>query len=158
MSRLPVITGEFRLTDDPELRFTPGGKAVANMTIVTNESKKTDTGWEDGDRTPFIRIAVWDTMAEECAEHLRKGDKVLVTGALYARQYDKNDGTKGESIELKWVTVAPIPGGRPKAKREQAGGQQYADDPWTTAAPGQPVKPNVPDDPWGTGNSSEPPF
>lgn len=169
MARLPVITGEFRTTDDPELRFTPSGKAVANLTVVASESKKNEqTGeWEDGDRSPFIRVAVWGPAAEAVAETITKGERVLVSGALYARDYERNDGTKGQSIELKWATVAAIPGGKSKAQREaQANGgngyaygqqqqRQQAQDPWATPAGGQGQ------DPWatnGTPRSDEPPF
>ena len=147
MARLPILTGEFRTVKDPELRFTPAGKAVANVTVIASESKKNEqTGeWEDGDKTPFIGVSVWGPAAEAVAEHITKGERVLVTGALFVREYDKSDGTKGSSIELKWATVAAIPGGKPKAQREgvafgQPAAGPAAADPWATA----PASPDSP--------------
>lgn len=143
MAGLPTIVGEFRTTADPELRFTPAGKAVANVTVIASERiKDQQTGeWSDGDKSPFIKVAVWGQAAEALAEHVVKGERVLVTGQLYQREYDKSDGTKGLSIEIKFATVAPVPGGRPGASRssgQQAPQQGYpapASDPWATPAP-----------------------
>lgn len=158
--RLPTITGEFRTTDDPELRFTPSGKAVANLTVVSSESRKNEqTGeWEDGDRSPFIRVAVWGPAAEAVAETITKGERVLVSGALYAREYERNDGSKGQSIELKWATVAAIPGGKSKAERGNGVAygqpqQRQQADPWATPQSGG-------QDPWAqpAGQSDRPPF
>lgn len=155
--RLPTITGEFRLADDPELRFTPNGKAVTNVTLVASESKRNadDTGWEDGDRTPFIRAAIWNskngTEAEDVAEHFVRGERVLVTGQLYSRQFERNDGSKGESVELKWATIAAIPNGKPRG----SGGGNSGGGGYNT----RPAQRQQQDDPWATPNSSdEPPF
>lgn len=159
--RLPTLTGEFRTTKDPELRFTPAGKAVCSVSIITTESKKNPhtQEWEDGDSTPFINISVWDRAAEAMAEEITKGQRVLVTGQLYVREYDKSDGTKGQSLELKYATVAAVPGGKSKAERSTAGNgyahgqqqqrrpQQQSPDPWAN-------------DPWAApgGSSDQPPF
>jgi single-strand DNA-binding protein len=126
--RLPTISGEFRATADPELRFTPSGKAVCSLTVVASESKKTDTGWEDGDRSPFLRVTLWDGAAEAAAEAITKGQRVLVTGALFEREYDKSDGTKGRSVEVKFATVAVVPG-----RRAERSHTPPASDPWATS-------------------------
>jgi len=156
--RLPNLTGEFRVGSDPELRFTPSGKAVCSVSLMATESRKTDTGWEDGDSTPWISASVWDQQAEAVAERVRKGMKVLVNGLLFARTYTRSDGTEGTSIELKWATVAPIPGGEPKGQRVQPGAAY--DDPWQTPRPGQSARQNVPADPWSAPavQSDDPPF
>lgn len=159
--RLPTITGEFRLGQDPELRFTSTGKAVCTLSMIATESKKNDRGeWEDGDSTPWLRVTLWDQAAEEAAETFRSGDRVLATGVLYARKYERRDGGEGQSIEVKYATVAPIPGGRPRAQRTT---QQYADDPWVTPQAGGTPRQNVPPgDPWGIPGgrpvTEEPPF
>lgn len=141
MSRLPNLAGEFRLAADPELRFTQAGKAVCELRIVTSERRKNPhtNEWEDGDRTPFISVSLWEREAEAAAETFRKGQRVLVTGQLYARQYERSDGGKGEAIELKWATVAPVPDTAP---RGQGGAGQ---------APAQA-------DPWAAPSSDAPPF
>lgn len=154
MSRLPTITGEFVVGSDPELRFTPGGQAVCNVSVKATESKKTDTGWEDGDSTPWINVTLWKEAAELAAEHITTGTRVLVTGVLYARTYEKRDGTQGQAIEVKYATVAPVLRA-PKAAQRSAG---YADDPWTTPRTDGTTQHHVPDDPWATSPPTEPPF
>lgn len=127
---LPTITLEGRAVNDPELRFTPSGQAVANFRVAASESKKTDTGWEDGDKL-FVNVAVWKEPAEAVAEHVRKGDKVIVTGRLYQREYETSGGEKRTSLEVKFATVAKVVD-PPKANRSQP--QQapaaVANDPW----------------------------
>lgn len=156
MSRLPTLTGEFVVGGDPELRFTPTGKAVASISLIATESKKTDSGWEDGESTPWITASLWDQQAELAAEHIRKGMRVLASGLLYVRKYEKRDGGEGQSMELKWATVAPIPTA-PKSAR--SGG--YADDPWTTPNTDGTTTQRIPNsDPWATASvqTDEPPF
>src|SRR5690349_22207728 len=98
--RLPNISGEFRAGDDPELRFTGSGKAVASLSVIATESRKNQqtNEWEDGDSTPWLSVSLWDRAAEALAESgIGKGDRVLVTGQLFVREYDRKDGTKGQS-------------------------------------------------------------
>ena len=163
MSRLPNLSGEFRIATDPELRFTPNGAAVCQLSIITSESRKNEqTGeWEDGDKSPFISVSLWKQAAEAAAAELEKGQRVLVSGQLFERKYQRNDGSEGSSLELKWATVAAVPGGKSKASRERAG-QGYAHgqrpqgngqpDPWATPHQQQA-------DPWATpGQPAEPPY
>lgn len=105
---IPSITLEGRAVADPELKFTAGGKAVASLRVAASESRKNaDGSWEDGDRL-FVGVSVWEQAGEVVAEHVRKGDRVVVTGKLFEREYEKKDGTKGRSLEVKYATVAKI--------------------------------------------------
>lgn len=151
MAGLPTITGEFRTTADPELRFTASGKAVASVTIIASERRKNPQNdqWEDGDKSPFINVSVWDKAAEALVEEVTKGQRVLVTGQLFQREYEKRDGSKGYSTELKYAVVAPVPGGKPGAMRSG---------PAAAAAIGTPVSTTA-NDPWALPVSNdEPPF
>jgi single-strand DNA-binding protein len=102
------ITVVGNLTGDPELRFTPSGQAVANFTVAsTNRMLDKTTGeWKDGD-TVFIRCSVWRQYAENVAESLTKGTRVVVTGRLKVRQYDTREGGKGTSVECDVDEVGP---------------------------------------------------
>lgn len=133
---LPTITLEGRAVNDPELRFTGSGQAVANFRVATSESKKRDDGtWEDGDKL-FVNVAVWKEAGEAVAEHVRKGDKVVVTGRLYEREYETSAGEKRKSLELKFATVAKVVEA-PRATRQQSAPAQSApasNDPWAVPA------------------------
>lgn len=128
---LPTITIDGRAVNDPELRFTPSGAAVANFRIAASESKKLDDGtWEDGDKL-FVNVAIWKEAAEAVAENIRKGDKVIVTGRLYQREYETSGGEKRTSIEVKFATVAKVVD-PPRANRQQGRQAAPANDPWAT--------------------------
>ena len=133
------------LTADVELRYTPAGVAVANFTVATNDRKlnrETNT-WEDGDAT-FLRCNVWREQAEQAAESLTRGSRVMVFGVLKQRSYDK-DGEKRTVFEveveevgasLRWATAkvnkanrAGSSGGGTQQSRPQA----KNDDPWGSA-------------------------
>lgn len=89
------------LTGDPELRFTQSGTAVANFTVASNPrrfDKHTD-GWVDGEPL-FLRCTVWRQAAENAAECLARGARVIVTGHLVARHYDTPAGEARSSVEL----------------------------------------------------------
>jgi len=133
------------LTADPELRFTPGGKAVANFTIAQNPRVKEGDGWKDGEAT-FLRCSVWEGMAENIVESLRKGDRVIAQGGLRTRSYDAQDGSKRSSLELLVEAVGPdlryATAAVTKIRKGGGGFQQ--------AAPAA--------DPWATPASTEPPF
>lgn len=137
---LPQITIDGRLVDDPELRFTTAGKAVCSMRVAASDSKKDDTGnWQTTERI-FINVTLWEAEGEAAAEHFRKGDSVLVSGRIYQREYEKNDGTKGYSLEVKFPTIAKTLA-VPRADRQQAASRQQtaASDPWASVgAPSEP--------------------
>lgn len=88
-----------RLGKDPEMRFTPSGKAVTNFTLATNENW-TDQGGERQERTEWHRIVTWGKLAENCAKLLSKGKQVYIEGRLQTRQWDDRDGNKRYTTEI----------------------------------------------------------
>lgn len=150
--RLPTMTGMFRVGADPELRFTPSGKAVAGVSLIQTERKKEGDEWVDGDSTGWINASCWDADAEALAEHVRKGMVVLVTGSFFTRVYEKRDGTTGVSMELKWCQVAPIPA----TDRAQRTREPQANDPWASAPATE--KKMSPTEAWGVPTNDEPPW
>lgn len=84
-----------RLTKDPELRYTPNGKAVASFTLAVDRPFKNQAGEREAD---FINIVVWGAQAENCANYLSKGKLAAVDGRLQIRTYDGQDGQR------RWVT------------------------------------------------------
>lgn len=104
-----AITIVGNLTSDPELRFTPSGQAVANFTVASTSRMldRQTNEWRDGDTT-FIRCSVWRQYAENVAESLTKGTRVVVTGRLKVRQYETREGGKGTSVECDVDEVGPV--------------------------------------------------
>ena len=95
------------LTRDPELRFTPGGHAVANFGIAVGTRRKDEQGkWGDGD-TSFFDVTVWRDLAENCAESLEQGMRVIVHGKLGQRSWENDDGDKRSKVELTADYVGP---------------------------------------------------
>lgn len=131
---LPQITLEGRAVNDPELRFTASGQAVANFRVACSESKKNEAGeWEDGDKL-FVNVAVWKEAAEQVADVVRKGEKVTVTGRLYQREYETSGGEKRTSIEVKFATVAKVIDAPRDRQRQGASSTRFSSssDPWAS--------------------------
>lgn len=147
-----VIVGN--LTADPELRFTPSGVAVADFTVASTNrvrNKQTDE-WEDGDTT-FIRCSVWQEYAENVAESLVKGCRVIVTGRLKVRQYETREGAKGTSVECTVDEVGPaLKNASARLTRNQRPGASQPQSSKTT----QRVVPKPDPDPWQTQDSPIP--
>lgn len=103
-----TITIIGNLTGDPELRFTPSGAAVANFTVASTPRTfdRQSNEWKDGD-TLFMRCSVWREVAENVAETLHKGNRVLVTGRLRSRSYETKEGEKRTVIELDVDEIGP---------------------------------------------------
>jgi single-strand DNA-binding protein len=103
-----TITVIGNLTNDPELRFTPSGSAVANFTIASTPRTfdRQSNEWKDGE-TLFLRAAVWREAAENVAESLTKGMRVIVTGRLKSRSYETKEGEKRTVIELEVDEIGP---------------------------------------------------
>ena len=103
-----VITVVGNLTADPELRFTPNGAAVANFTVASTPRTfdRQANQWVDGEAL-FLRCSVWKEAAENVAESLTKGMRVIVQGRLKARSYEDRDGNKRTSWELDVDEVGP---------------------------------------------------
>ena len=121
-------------TDAPELRFTAAGKAVANFTVAESKRVKDGDGWKDGPST-FWRCSLWDATAENMAESLSKGMRVIVVGEVAQRSYETNAGEKRTVMEvtatevgpsLKWSTAKVEKAGAPKTN-------PVSDDPWNAA-------------------------
>ena len=99
-----TITGS--LTADPELRFTPAGIAVANFTVASNARRFDKTTNRYLDTEPiFMRCTAWRTTAENIAESLTRGARVIVTGTLKSNSYETRDGDKRTSLELNVTEV-----------------------------------------------------
>lgn len=126
------ITGY--LGKDPELKYTPGGTAVALLNIATNESYEKDG--ETVEKTEWHRIVVWRGRAEACGKHLHKGSPVSIKGKLQTRSYEK-DGEKRYSTEVvahfvnflekSSSTPAPGDGDAPPERRRPAATDRPAD-------------------------------
>ncbi|MBO3130500.1 single-stranded DNA-binding protein [Dermatophilus congolensis] len=104
-----VITLIGNLTADPELRFTPSGAAVASFTVASTPRTfdRNNNEWRDGE-TLFMRCSVWRDAAENVAESLEKGHRVIVTGRLQSRSWDdKETGARRTALELQVDEVAP---------------------------------------------------
>jgi single-strand DNA-binding protein len=166
-----VITVIGNLTDDPELRFTPSGAAVANFTIASTPRvfKRDSNSWEDGD-TLFMRCSVWRQYAENVAESLVRGSRVIASGRLKQRSYETREGEKRTVVELEVEEIGPaLRYATAKVQRTQrsggAGGgfsgggpagapsgeSAASADPWASSTPGS--------DPWAAASESdEPPF
>ncbi len=84
---------------DPELRYTPGGQAVANFTLATNERYTTKDG-EKQERTEWHRIVAWGRTGEICAQYLSKGRSVYVEGRLQTREWEDKEGGKRRTTEI----------------------------------------------------------
>jgi single-strand DNA-binding protein len=146
---LPRIEATGRLGNEPELKYTTSGKAVAEFSIACDENKKNGDQWEKVSTT-WLRVTIWEKDAEAVAEHLKKGDLVTVIGSLTVREYEKKDGGKGTSVEVKNANVTKaLP--REKSSGSSGGG-------WSRSAPAPA------NDPWSSAPSSgqtateEPPF
>jgi single-strand DNA-binding protein len=92
-----VLVGN--LTRDPELKHTPGGTAVTSLRIAVNGRKKDETGqWVD--KPNYFSVSVFGNQAESCAQYLAKGRPVAVDGRLEWREWQQQDGTKREAVEV----------------------------------------------------------
>ncbi|MCV2392865.1 single-stranded DNA-binding protein [Actinotalea sp. M2MS4P-6] len=145
-----VITVIGNLTADPELRFTPSGAAVANFTVASTPRSfdRQSNEWKDGD-TLFLRCSIWREAAENVAESLTKGTRVIVQGRLVQRSYETREGEKRTVVELQVDEVGPsLRYASAKVTRAQrsgggggfsggggGGGGGYDADPWATSAP-----------------------
>jgi len=88
------------LTRDPELRYTPGGTAVANLGIAVNRRFKDSSG-ELKEEVCFLTVTVWDKQAEACCQYLKKGRPIFVEGVLQSRFWETSDGQKRSAIDVR---------------------------------------------------------
>ena len=108
MSNETIITLVGNLTDDPALRFTPSGAPVANFTVASTPRTfdRTTNEWKDGDAM-FLNCAVWRQAAENVAESLTKGMRVIVQGRLRSRSYETREGEKRTVFEVDVEEIGP---------------------------------------------------
>jgi len=147
-----VITVIGNITGDPELRFTPSGAAVANFTVASTPRQfdRQSNEWKDGE-TLFMRCSVWRDAAENVAESLQRGTRVIVSGRLKSRSYETKEGEKRTVIEMEVDEVGPslryatakvnktqrgggggFGGGQQGGAQQGGFGGQQQEDPWAT--------------------------
>jgi single-strand DNA-binding protein len=147
-----IVTVVGNLTNDPELRFTPSGAAVASFTVASSSRylDKQSNEWKDSDPV-FMRCSVWRQYAENVAESLQKGMRVIVQGRLKQRSYETREGEKRTVVEMEVDDVGPaLRYATAKVNRVQRQGGGFGE--------GASEAPAAADDPWATGPSDEPPF
>lgn len=154
------------LTADPDLRFAPNGNAVASFTIAATRRTydQSTNSWKDGD-TLFMRAVAWKQLAEQIAESLTKGTRVIAHGRLKQRDYEK-DGIKRTIVELDIEEIGPsLKYATAKVTRVTGNGAPHpatqagptAHDAWSTPAPaGTPAAVGANGSDWS--HDSEPPF
>lgn len=134
MSQSLTIIGN--LADDPELRFTGTGKAVASFRVITSRSRKDEAGQWQSEGTTGWFCQAWDRLAENVAESLRKGDAVIVHGRAEWRSWENKDGSKGGRLEVTaWnvgLDLKRNPAQANRTSRERPAAQPAAQpDPWS---------------------------
>jgi single-strand DNA-binding protein len=170
-----VITVVGNLTADPELRFTPSGAAVANFTVASTPRifDRQSNEWKDGDAL-FMRCSIWREAAENVAESLTRGSRVIVQGRLKQRSYETREGEKRTVVELEVDEIGPslryATAKVNKASRSGGGGGGFGSGGGGgggggSRSAGDSVETKT-DDPWGSapasgsfsGGDDEPPF
>jgi len=111
------------LGDDPKLRYTEGGAAVANFSLATNESW-VDKNDEKQERTEWHRVVVWNRQAETCDKYLSKGDKALVEGKLQTREWEDKEGNTKYTTEIVARNVQFITTKNKGSEGSQGGSQE----------------------------------
>ncbi len=168
-----IITVVGNLTADPELRFTPSGAPVANFTVASTPRTfdRATSEWKDGDAM-FLNCSVWRQAAENVAETLTKGMRVVVQGRLKSRSYETREGERRTVFEIEVDEIGPsLRYASAKVQRNSGGagaggysqGGQGGGDSWSSN-PGQGggnsgySRPAPVNDPWASAQSDEPPF
>jgi single-strand DNA-binding protein len=169
-----TITVVGNLTADPELRFTPSGAAVANFTVAsTPRIYDRQTGeWKDGEAL-FLRCNIWREAAENVAESLTRGARVIITGRLKQRSFETREGEKRTVVEVEVDEIGPslrYATAKVNKASRSGGGGGFGGGAGSRPAPAQtssaPASGAPADDPWGSapasgsfgGGDDEPPF
>jgi single-strand DNA-binding protein len=163
-----IITVVGNLTADPELRFTPSGAAVASFTVASTPRSfdKQTNEWKDGEAL-FLRCSVWRQVAENVAETLQRGYRVIVQGRLVQRSFETREGEKRTVIEMQVDEIGPslryATAKVNRTTRGSGGGAGYGGGQQPAGGPAG----GPPEDPWasapaagssGADFSDEPPF
>jgi single-strand DNA-binding protein len=166
-----TITVIGNLTADPELRFTPSGAAVANFTVASTPRMfdRQTNEWKDGEAL-FLRCAIWREAAENVAESLTRGSRVIVQGRLKQRSFETREGEKRTVVEVEVDEIGPslryATAKVNKASRSGGGGGGFGGGGGGSRQPAQTGGGTGGDDPWGSapasgsfgGGDDEPPF
>lgn len=130
----PQITIHGNLTDDPELRFTPNGKAVARFSVAQNPRFRQDGEWKDGTAV-FFQCQIWNRPAENVAESLNRGDRVTVTGRIRIQEWDDRETGEKRSrqyIECDDVALSLVMNSAKANRTRRTNGATAQEDPWET--------------------------
>ena len=167
-----TITVVGNLTADPELRFTPSGAAVANFTVASTPRifDRQSSEWKDGEAL-FLRCNIWREAAENVAESLTRGSRVIVTGRLKQRSFETREGEKRTVFEVEVDEIGPslryATAKVNKASRGGGGGGGFGGGGGAGGGGGsRPAAAAATEDPWGSapasgsfaGSDDEPPF
>ena len=167
-----TITVVGNLTADPELRFTPSGAAVANFTVASTPRifDRQSSEWKDGEAL-FLRCNIWREAAENVAESLTRGSRVIVTGRLKQRSFETREGEKRTVFEVEVDEIGPslryATAKVNKASRSGGGGGGFGGGGGAGGGGGsRPAQAAATEDPWGSapasgsfgGSDDEPPF
>jgi single-strand DNA-binding protein len=166
-----TITVVGNLTADPELRFTPSGAAVANFTVASTPRifDRQSSEWKDGEAL-FLRCNIWREAAENVAESLTRGSRVIVTGRLKQRSFETREGEKRTVFEVEVEEIGPslkyATAKVNKASRSGNSGGGFGGGGGGGSRPAPANSAPPADDPWGSapasgsfsGGDDEPPF
>ena len=168
-----TITVVGNLTADPELRFTPSGAAVANFTVASTPRiyDRQSSEWKDGEAL-FLRCNIWREAAENVAESLTRGSRVIVTGRLKQRSFETREGEKRTVFEVEVDEIGPsLRYATAKVNKASRGGAVAAVRRrwwrrWRSGGGSRPAATEANEDPWGSapasgsfgGSDDEPPF
>ncbi|GGS84679.1 single-stranded DNA-binding protein 2 [Planobispora rosea] len=154
------ITIVGNLVDNPELRFTPSGQAVARFRVASTSRflDKTTNKWEDGDSL-FLTCNVWRQQAENAAETLQRGMRVIVSGRLKQRSYETKEGDKRTVYEVEVDEVGvSLRNATAKVNKTVRQGGSFGPPEWNAATPQRPSAAPAgeapAEDPWATGSSA----
>jgi len=127
---LVILIGN--LGSDPEVTYTPGGMAIAKISLATSEKWKDKTSGEKKEKTEWHRIVAFGRLAEVCGEYLSKGKKISCTGSIQYSSWDKEDGSKGYATDIRMTQMEML--STMNGSSGQGGG--YSSPPTGGAAPG----------------------
>ncbi|MGI8467811.1 MAG: single-stranded DNA-binding protein [Pyrinomonadaceae bacterium] len=128
---------------DPELRYTPQGSAVCNLSVATSEKRRDKSG-EMHDITTWFRVTLWEKKAEAAAKYLTKGSSVYVEGRLRVEEWSDRDGKNRHTLEVHGTDMQFLGGSN--RSEEYSGGSQSSDTGFADEMPGDRVTPAAPGD------------
>jgi single-strand DNA-binding protein len=145
-----VVAVSGNLTKDPELRSLPTGTSICNMRLAVNAREKSNGEWQD--RANYFNVTVWGAHGENCAKYLQRGSGVMVQGRLRWREWEGNDGSKRQDVEIVADQVVFMPrgdggqgggGGQGQQSMGGGGGGSYG---VPSSAPAAPTSAPIQDD------------